>query len=142
MEQFLAALVNGVPFAGRRPNTNTNPDNPNIVSGPANTAGWIDLSTITGFPTNSPVCDVSVDAQGSDAFYKIITQGGSVYTLHCAANGTKWCGDVFDVVGTPCHHHSQRGHTHPVEVPPAAGRGAGRPGRVASPEVFDLLRDI
>ncbi|WP_225824249.1 hypothetical protein [Streptomyces naphthomycinicus] len=88
MEQFLAALVDGVPFAGRRPNTNTNPDNPNIVSGPANAAGWTDLSTIAGFPTNSPVCDVSVDAQGSDAFYKVITQGGSVYTLHCAANGT------------------------------------------------------
>ncbi|MER5517288.1 hypothetical protein [Streptomyces sp. NPDC002763] len=88
MEQFLAALVNGVPFAGRRPNTNTTPDNPNIVSGPANAAGWTDLSTITGFPTDSTVCGVSVDAQGSDAFYKIITQGGSVYTLHCAANGT------------------------------------------------------
>ncbi|MFF7237084.1 hypothetical protein [Streptomyces collinus] len=88
MEQFLAALVNGTPFAGRRANINATPDNPNIVSGPANTPGWTDLSTITGYPTDSPVCDVSVDANGSDAFYKIITQGGSVYTLHCAANGT------------------------------------------------------
>ncbi|MFJ8631419.1 hypothetical protein [Streptomyces sp. NPDC093568] len=88
MEQFLAALVDGTPFAGRRPNTNVNPDSPNIVSGPDNTPGWTDLSTIAGFPTNSPVCDVSVDALGSDAFYKIITQGGAVYTLHCAANGT------------------------------------------------------
>ncbi|MEU4032609.1 hypothetical protein [Streptomyces collinus] len=88
MEQYLAALVNGTPFAGRRPNINATPDNPNIVSGPANTPGWTDLSTIAGYPTNSPVCDVSVDANGSDAFYKIITQGGSVYTLHCAANGT------------------------------------------------------
>ncbi|MFF8400571.1 hypothetical protein ACF1AB_00595 [Streptomyces sp. NPDC014846] len=87
-EQFIAALVNGVPFAGRRPDINTTPDNPAIVSGPANTAGWTNLSTITGFPTNSPVCDVSVDGNGSDAFFKIITQGGSVYTLHCAANGT------------------------------------------------------
>ncbi|MFF3657169.1 hypothetical protein [Streptomyces olivochromogenes] len=86
-EQFIAALVNGLPFAGRRPNINTTPDNPNVVSGPANTAGWTNLSTIAGFPTNSPVCDVSVDGNGSNAFFKIITQGGSAYTLHCAANG-------------------------------------------------------
>ncbi|MCF3130822.1 hypothetical protein [Streptomyces olivochromogenes] len=89
-EQFLAALRNGVPFAGRRI-TNTDPDNPNIVSGPANDPGWTDLSTIAGFPTNSSVCGVSVDAQGSDAFYKIITQGGTVYTLHCAATNALVC---------------------------------------------------
>ncbi|MFF7975543.1 hypothetical protein [Streptomyces sp. NPDC007905] len=88
MEQFLAALVNGTPCAGRRPDINTTPDNPNIVSGPADAPGWIDLSTIAGFPTDSPVCDISVDTYGSDAFYKIITQGGPVSTLHCAANGT------------------------------------------------------
>ncbi|MFG2117989.1 hypothetical protein [Streptomyces sp. NPDC048710] len=83
-EQFLAALVGGVPFAGRRPSIAPSPDNPNIVSGPSNAAGWTDLSTITGFPKET-VCGVSVDGHGGDAFYKIITQGGDVYTLHCAA---------------------------------------------------------
>ncbi|MGW4439852.1 hypothetical protein ACWELO_29555 [Streptomyces sp. NPDC004596] len=90
-EQFLAALRNGIPFAGRRTTNGNTPDNPNIVSGPANTPGWTDLSTITGFPTNSTVCGVSVDAQGNDAFYKIITQGGTVYTLHCAATNALVC---------------------------------------------------
>ncbi|MGW1608951.1 hypothetical protein ACWCQZ_06000 [Streptomyces sp. NPDC002285] len=90
-EQFLAALRNGVPFAGRRTTNMNNPDNPNIVSGPANTPGWTDLSTIAGFPTNSTVCGVSVDAQGSDAFYKIITQDGAVFTLHCAATNALVC---------------------------------------------------
>jgi hypothetical protein len=90
-EQFLAALKNGLPFAGRRLTTGNNPDNPNIVSGPANTPGLTDLSTITGFPTNSAVCGVSVDANGSDAFYKIITQNGTVYTLHCAATNALVC---------------------------------------------------
>ncbi|MEV6838396.1 hypothetical protein AB0N17_28455 [Streptomyces sp. NPDC051133] len=66
-EQFLAALVGGVPFAGRRPGIAPSPDTPNIVSGPANAPGWTDLSTITGFPSD-PVCGVSVDANGSDAF--------------------------------------------------------------------------
>ncbi|WP_143145032.1 hypothetical protein [Streptomyces humi] len=90
-EQFLAALRGGVPFAGRRTTSGNNPDNPNIVSGPANTSGWTDLSTIAGFPTDSTVCGVSVDAQGNDAFYKIITQAGTVYTLHCAASNALVC---------------------------------------------------
>ncbi|MFJ9863558.1 hypothetical protein [Streptomyces sp. NPDC101165] len=91
-EQFLAALVGGVPFAGRRPSIAPSPDNPNIVSGPNNDPGWTDLSTINGFPKET-VCGVSVDAHGGDAFYKIITQGGDVYTLHCAAtqNATLVC---------------------------------------------------
>ncbi|MFD5796254.1 hypothetical protein ACFWIO_22495 [Streptomyces diastatochromogenes] len=83
-EQFLAALVEGVPFAGRRPSIAPSPDNPNIVSGPSNDPGWTDLSQINGFPKD-PVCGVSVDAHGGDAFYKIITTGGHVFTLHCAA---------------------------------------------------------
>ncbi|MFD9366616.1 hypothetical protein ACFWA6_02755 [Streptomyces sp. NPDC060020] len=87
-EQFLAALVNGVPYAGRRAATNTAPDSPNIVSGPSNAPGWTNLSAITGYPTDSPVCDISVDSQGSDVFYKIITTAGTVHTLHCASNGS------------------------------------------------------
>ncbi|MFI9805719.1 hypothetical protein ACIHEJ_15365 [Streptomyces sp. NPDC052301] len=89
-EQFLAALVGGVPYAGRRPGIAPSPDNPNIVSGPANARGWTDLSGIAGFPSD-PVCGVSVDANGRDAFYKIITQGGDVYTLHCAASNALVC---------------------------------------------------
>ncbi|WP_030708779.1 hypothetical protein [Streptomyces sp. NRRL F-2580] len=87
-EQFLAALVNGVAYAGRRANINTTPDNPNIVSGALNTPGWTNLSTIPGYPTASRVCDVSVDANGSDVFYKVITTAGTVHTLHCAGGGT------------------------------------------------------
>jgi hypothetical protein len=85
-EQYLAALHRGVPFAGRRDVT-PNPENTLITSGPANAPGWTNLSLISGFPVDSPVCDVSVDANGSDAFYKIITLDGDVYTLHCDGRG-------------------------------------------------------
>lgn len=84
-EQYLAALNQGVPFAGRR--DVTNPESTLITSGPANAPGWTNLSLLSGFPVDSPVCDVSVDANGSDAFYKIITLDGDVYTLHCDGGG-------------------------------------------------------
>ncbi|MGW1841212.1 hypothetical protein [Streptomyces sp. NPDC001966] len=90
-EQFLGALFNGVPFYGRRDTRPEagGPNNANITHGSANDPGWGDLSEIDGFPENKTVCGISVDgAQGADAFYKIITTDGDVFTLHCAANGT------------------------------------------------------
>jgi hypothetical protein len=85
-EEYLGALFNGVPFAGKRDVT-PNPENTVITSGPTNAPGWDDLSDITGFPTDFPVCDISVDANGDEAFYKIITLDGDVFTLHCDGSG-------------------------------------------------------
>ncbi|MGW7286283.1 hypothetical protein ACWGH4_12455 [Streptomyces sp. NPDC054847] len=85
-EQYLAALFDGVPFSGKR-DVIPNPENTVITSGPMNAPGWDDLSDIAGYPAEATVCGVSVDANGSDAFYKIITTDGDVYTLHCDGSG-------------------------------------------------------
>ncbi|MFI8189822.1 hypothetical protein ACIF8T_13635 [Streptomyces sp. NPDC085946] len=85
-EEYLGALYQGVPFAGRR-DVAPDPENTVVTSGPADAVGWDDLSDVAGFPGDSPVCDISVAANGSDVFYKIITLDGDVYTLHCDGSG-------------------------------------------------------
>ncbi|WP_323186911.1 hypothetical protein [Streptomyces sp. NBC_00063] len=87
-EQFVGALFNGTAFYGRR-DVAGNPDGPDttaITHGPANTAGWGDLSTISGYPTE-PVCAIALDTDGSDAYFKIITVNGNIFTLHCDTGG-------------------------------------------------------
>ena len=75
-------------FYGRRDvaGGGNSPETTAITHGSGNTAGWGNLSTITGYPTE-PVCGIAMDANGSDVYYKIITTNGNVFTLHCNANG-------------------------------------------------------
>ncbi|MGW1704329.1 hypothetical protein ACWCP8_01910 [Streptomyces sp. NPDC002206] len=103
-EQFLGALFNGVPFYGRRDTRAAagGDNNANITHGSANDDGWGDLSTIKGFPDDKTVCGISVDgAQGNDAFYKIITTDGDVFTLHCKTNGDAIQCPALDAEGNP-----------------------------------------
>ncbi|MFD3996815.1 hypothetical protein ACFWSQ_29245, partial [Streptomyces sp. NPDC058583] len=94
-EDFQVVLHNGKVFAGRAASLGGTP----IV--------WTDLTnpTAVGMDPANPnypagVCSVGIEAQGDDAYIKVLTTGGQVYQTHGDVNGANFIWDEGWVLRT------------------------------------------
>ncbi|MFC9295586.1 hypothetical protein ACFTWH_25775 [Streptomyces sp. NPDC057011] len=58
---------------------------------------WQDLSGILGYPNGGAAgvaCGVSLEAQGGDAYVKVLTTTGRVYQLHIDITGSNFSPDT------------------------------------------------